>query len=252
MAVTVKQAPYTGPYSVAGYGKHKGNTALALKRALSRLGFLPWEPAQWDHFFNAKLEAALDKWDPGKDGYAEGRWTKLRAAKVRAGLPNAGQAALDAECCRLLRDEWASTRIVVPPLGPVYNGGPSVLQHDLTHETAGINLYPAFDTAFARYTGVIAPEAMTVTRQSSADYGEAFYCAGTMIDWWFGHLDRTHTVGRRFSKGDLIGKVGYHPAPHCHVALNVERLWGAGRQLAHHSDYTHGAPLIGDQLREGP
>ena len=249
MAVTVKQAPYTGPYSIAGYGKHKGNTPLALKRAMSRMGFLPWDPAQWDLLFNAKLETALDKWDPGKDGYADGRWKKLRAAKVPAGIPNAGQPALDAECCRLIQEEWAATRVVVPDLGPVYNGGASVLAYDLTHATSGIPLYPAFDTAFARYTGIIAPEAMTVTDPSSADYGEAFFCAGTRIDWWFGHLDRNHPAGRKFAKGDLIGRVGYHPSPHCHVGINVERMWGAGKQLVHHTNYTHGAPLIGDQLR---
>jgi hypothetical protein len=36
--------------------------------------------------------------------------------------------------------------------------------------------------------------------------------------------------------------------PHVHVGVNVELLWGLGKQLAHHTNYTHGAPLIRDQL----
>jgi hypothetical protein len=85
MTLTVAQVPFTGPYSVAGYGKHKGKTALALKRFSSRMGFLPWEPDKWDEMFNLKLEEALDKFDPGKDGYGEGRWLKVRQAKTKDG-----------------------------------------------------------------------------------------------------------------------------------------------------------------------
>lgn len=255
MPLTAKQVPFTGPYSVEGYGTHRGPTALALKRAMSRMGFLPWEPTKWDDRFNLKLETALDEWDRGKDGYAEGRWTKLRAAKIPKGLPHAGEPALDAIAMGLIQGEAAATKAKVPQLGPVYNGGASVLQHDLTHRTDGVPLYPAFDTAFSAGTGIIAPEALTVGAQSGANPGEAFFAHGvSLIDYWFGHLDRTQPTGRRFAKGDFLGRVirtTLGGGSHAHIGINVERLWGAGRQLAHHDDYTHGAPLIGDQLRGG-
>lgn len=256
MALTAKTCPFTGPYTIEGYGKHQGPTAVALKRAMARLGYLDWEPDKWDDRFNAKLEVALDLWDPGKDGYAEGRWTKLRAAKVPKGKPNAGQPALDGPAVALIQGEAAATKIKVPALGPVYNGGPSVLQYDLTHETRGVDLYPAFDTAFSAGTGLIAPEPLTIGAQSGATPGEAFFAVGaSLIDYWFGHLDRTQPTGRKFAKGDLLGRVvatSIGGGPHAHVGINVERLWGAGRQLDHHDNYTHGAPLIGDQLRDGP
>lgn len=252
MALTVKQVPYTGPYSVAGYGKHRGNTPLALKRFAGRLELIPWEPDKWDEQFNTKLEAALDEWDKGKDGYAEGRWALLRKTRIPAGMQHAGEYALDGVGQQLIQVEHAATVIMVPALGPLFNGGASILIHDLTHPTAGIPLYPAFDDAFAQGTGIIAPERMTVIDASSSNPGHAFFCQGaSKIRYWFGHLDRDQPVGRVFLKGDLIGKVGVNhvSVPHCHCGINVELLWGAGKQLAHHTDYTHGAPLVGDQLR---
>lgn len=251
--ISVKNCPYTGPYSVEGYGHHKGKTPLALKRAMSRLGYLPWEPDKWDEMFNLNLEVTLDKWDKGKDGYAEGRWLKLRKATIPAGLPHAGEPALDTTGQQLIQAEKTATVIVIPSLGPVYNGGPSVLMQDLTHETDGIPLYPAFDTAFAQGTGIIAPERLTVFQSSSSRPGCAFYCLGvSKIRYWFGHLDRNQPVGRSFQRGDLIGRVAPNNVgggPHCHVGLNVELLWGIGKQLAHKTSYQHGAPLIGDQFR---
>lgn len=252
-ALTATRLPYTGPYSVEGLGQHKGKTALALKRAMSRMGELPWEPDVWDDMFNLKLEVALDGWDPGKDGYAEGRWVKIRAARVPAGQPNAGELALDTVAVLLIRDEAFANSVKVPNLGPVYNGGQSVLQHDLTHPTTNIEFYPAFDDAFSAGTGIIAPEAMRVSQASSANPGDAFYALGASgIKWWFGHVVVAPDVGRAFRKGDLMAKVAYTSqggGSHCHVGINVENLWGAGQQLEHHTNYTHGAPLIGAQLQ---
>ena len=142
----------------------------------------------------------------------------------------------------------------VPALGPVWVGGKSILEHDLTHATSGLVLYPAFDDAFNQGRVIIAPEAMTVTRMSTSRPGLAFFAAGrSKIDYWFGHLDRTHPAGTKFRKGDAVGKVAANNiggGPHVHVGINVERLLGPGRQLAHHTNYTHGAPLIGVQLRK--
>lgn len=255
--LTKTQVPFTGPYSVAGLGRHRGNTPLALKSAMARLGFLPWEPDKWDDVFNNKLEAALDEWDAGKSGYAEGRWLKLRAAKVKSG-PHAGEWALDASSQLLIRQEYASRKKTIPNLGPLYHGGMTVLLHDLTHDTDGLprlangtSLWPAFDDAFAVGTSIIACENMTVYKTSSSVPGNAFYARGaSKIRYWFGHLDRTNYVGKSFQRGDLIGRVAVNhvSVAHCHAALNIEELVGVGKYLAHHANYTHGAPLIGAQL----
>lgn len=140
----------------------------------------------------------------------------------------------------------------VPNLGPVFKGGKSVLDHDLTHATDGIPLYPAFDDAFSRGLTIIAPEPLIVTRASSSRPGCAFYCQGQSgIRYWFGHLAADQPVGKEFAKGAAIGRVGANNiggGPHVHVGVNVEVLWGKGRELVYHTNYTHGAPTIGAQL----
>ena len=137
-------------------------------------------------------------------------------------------------------------------LGPVWTGGKGVLSQDLTHATTGIPLYPAFDDAFNQGRVIVAPEDIEVTRQSSASPGEAFYATGkSKIRYWFGHLDRGQSVGTKFKKGDAIGRVAANSiggGPHVHVGLNVELLWGVGKELKHHTNYTHGAPKVGTQL----
>lgn len=251
--------PYTGPYSVAGPGLHRGNTALALKRAMARLGFLPWTPEAWDEVYNQRLEDALDRWDPGKNGvgisgYGTGRWNKIRSARIPAGKPNAGSYALDAICLGLIQEEFAQTRSWIK-VGPVFRAGVSILQHDLTHETSGIPLYPAFDDAFGAGIAIIAPEPITVTRASSSNPGDAFYADGVSgLRYWFGHLVLAPSVGSKFEKGQTVGKTCVNKqggGPHVHVGVNVERLWGKGMQLLHRTNYTHGAPTVGSQLARG-
>lgn len=137
-------------------------------------------------------------------------------------------------------------------LGPVWIGGKSVLAQDLTHATSGIPLYPAFDDAFNQGRVIVAPEDMEVTRQSSSRPGLAFYATGkSKIRYWFGHLDRAHVAGTKFKKGDAVGKVAANTiggGPHVHVGVNVELLLGTGKELKHHTNYTHGAPTVGAQL----
>lgn len=147
------------------------------------------------------------------------------------------------------------TPVPIPQLGPVWMGGISILRHDLTHLTAGIHLYPAFDDAFVQGRVIIAPENIEVIAPlTSSNPGEAFYARGrSKIRYWFGHLDRSHAIGATFRKGDAVGRVAANHiggGPHCHVGVNVELIAGAGKQLLHHTNYTHGAPTIGVQLRK--
>jgi len=211
------------------------------------MGYLEWEPKVWDNRFNAKLEKALDAWTPGKDGYGPGRWANLRAATT-----DSGALALDAVAIKLIRDEHKATLAKVPDLGPMYHGGVSVLYQALTHETDGVPLYPAFDTAFSAGTGIIAPEPMVVTRASNSLPGDACFLLGeSEIQYWVGHLVVAPSVGRSFDREDLLGRVvatSIGGGSHAHVGLNVERLWGVGEELLHHNDYTFGAPKVGVQL----
>lgn len=141
----------------------------------------------------------------------------------------------------------------VPDLGPVWRGGRSVLEHDLTHATSGLPRYPAFDDAFRAGVEVIAPEDLVVIPpRTSARPGAAFYARGrSKIRYWFGHLDRAPDPGTRYVTGQVMARVAHHPGftPHVHVGINVELLLGEGKELEHHRDYTHGAPTVGEQLR---
>lgn len=149
----------------------------------------------------------------------------------------------------------------VPALGPVTRGGKSVLLQDLTHTTGGFpnanstSVMPAFDDGIGKAGGpVFAPEALTVTRQSSArrrdgnPNGKAFYATGASgIKYWFGHTDRAPTVGAKFKKGAVMAAISEnHEAPHVHVGMDARSL--LGHDLAHHTNYTHGAPKVGVQL----
>lgn len=247
--------PYTGPYSKDGDGKHKGNTALAMKRAMSRLGFLPWEPEKWDNAWNQKLEDACDKWDPGKDGYGSGRYDKIRAAVIKKGLPHAGEQALDQTCINQVQTEAASDAgKKCPQLGPLEKGGASLLDFALSHDTTGISLYPATDTVWTKGTAIIAPEKLTITKASSSSPGSACYAEGESgIKYWFGHMVSAPAVGKVISKGATVGKVGAFSGytPHLHCGVNVEELdgYGAGKELKHGTNYSvSGIPTIRAQL----
>lgn len=258
MPISVGDCPYTGPYSVSGEGKHKGPTAEALKRAMKRaqFGFSNKKLDDLTQDFNSDLEKALDKWDPGKDGYGEGRWKKIRSLRCPAESPHEGEWALDEYAQRLIRDESIIAK--VPNLGPVFSAGQAVLFHDLTHRTSGLapngtgQYWPAFDDAFRTGTVIIAPERIEVYQASSSNPGDACYARGdSKLRWWFGHLVEAPAVGTVITKGKRVGKVcpnSIGGGPHVHVAVNVEEYWGKGRYLAHHTNYSHGAPTIGKQL----
>lgn len=65
---------------------------------------MPW--TDFDAHYNQRLEAAFDWFDPGgRNGYAKGRWEKIRGARIPAGRPNAGDYALDLYSRKLIQDE---------------------------------------------------------------------------------------------------------------------------------------------------
>ena len=125
---------------------------------------------------------------------------------------------------------------VVPNLGPVFSGGQSCSQHDLTHATSGIPLYPAFDDAFAQGATIIAPEKIKITKASSSNPGDACYARGPSRGSATGSAicAPAPAVGTVIKKGKRIGMTcDNHQGggPHVHVAVNVEGCWGTGKQL---------------------
>lgn len=270
MAVSERDAPFSEPYAKAGNPsgfRSKGNTALAVKRALAHLKFLEWEPDTWDEHWNQKLSDAAAAWKRKRglihSSSNDGSWGARSHETMRGTWFMKGDSqmpAFDGESQRLLRVEYGENTPApddpVPNLGPVWQGGVSVLEHELTHATSGIPLYPAFDDAFVEGRTIVAPEALEVVApETSSNPGEAFYARGDSgLEWWFGHLASSPAIGARYAKGKRVGEVGPNSiggGPHVHVGVNVESLWGLGAELTHHTDYTYGAPTIGDQLGAG-
>ena len=147
----------------------------------------------------------------------------------------------------------------VPALGPVIETGSSMLIMSPTHMTSGVG-YPAFDTGFGQAgRWIIAWEPITVTKDSSAQGGDAFYARGVSgLVYWAGHMTKAPAVGTKFRKGQRIAQIAAIAAsqggPHFHLGIDARPListhlkWGkdgAG------PPYTYGAPSIGKQLGDG-
>jgi hypothetical protein len=167
-----------------------------------------------------------------------------------------------------LLDELATDlkRPPIPQLGPLVKDGLATNLVSPTHVTSGVDWpagkpYPAFDAGFlAGGRPVLAVEALKVTRDSSAQGGDAFYATGASgIRYWYGHLDSAPAVGRTFRKGETVARVKFGPGqppggPHAHLGLDVTPLglpplkWGRD---GNGPPYTFGAPTIGAQLAKG-
>ncbi len=144
----------------------------------------------------------------------------------------------------------------VPMLGPVVPNGKSILMQDLTHETGGVPHHPAFDDAVGHPgLAVIAPEALTIeyighaTRRDGSPNGRSIHATGASgIHYWIGHVEDVLPVGTKVQKGRKMAVISAnHEAPHVHVGVDARKING-GKDLLHHTNYTHGAPLVGVQL----
>lgn len=203
----------------------------------------PTAPLSVQRMFNASMtvlvKAAQDEAALPKSGWVGPRLMQL--------LRNAD--AFDAYAVQLLEQYAAENSAQVPPLGPVYAGGQSILLHDLTHETDGLPGYPAFDDGWVAGRAVIAPEPLTVTQHGDSQGGVAFYCTGVSgLLYWFGHCSSQPAVGAHFGKGAKMTSIAnMGKKSHVHVGINATPL--IGHELIHHTNYTHGAPLVGVQLK---
>ena len=139
----------------------------------------------------------------------------------------------------------------VPALGPISKNGRSVLQHDCTHITSALG-WPAFDDGFRIGLEILAPEQCVVyDNTSSSQGGDAFYIRGASgIQYWVAHITTVPRQNAKFKKGQVMSRISSdHPRPHVHLAVDARAL--LGHHLKAHTDYTHGAPTIGQQLAAG-
>lgn len=245
--LSVTQVPYTGPYGLPESGlKNKGDTNIALKRAMARLDLFPWTPDSWDDSFNRPLSDALAKWDPGHTGYGKGRWEKLRGAKIPATLPHGGEYALDPVAQQLIRDDYLKQHPPAPPypslVYPHEKGWHSV-SGGYVHETGGIGGNWALDFLAAPGTPVLAVESGVVSRTAGHDpstglhgsnrdvFGWSVYlkCSGGF--WYYTHFGRLLvTGGQTVRVGQVIGYVGNWPydTPRSHTHLGYTHFTHSG------------------------
>jgi hypothetical protein len=145
----------------------------------------------------------------------------------------------------------------VPSLGPVLEDGLDVLLMAPTHNTDGVPHHPAFDTGFGQAgRWVLAPERLSVTKQSGAQGGDAFYGAGASgLLYWFGHITPAPPTGRTFKKGERISRIADQSGTdHVHLGIDARKLIGKDLLYGRDGDgpdYTWGAPTIGAQLARG-
>jgi hypothetical protein len=186
----------------------------------------------------ALLRSALADFRKTREGYV----THPDGPNWRAGMDKAN---------RLLKD---LTPPAIPQLGPVLEDGLAMLLQAPTHNTDGVPGYPAYDTGFGQAgRWILAPETLTVVRQSSAAGGDAVFARGaSKIEYWIGHLTPAPQTGARYAKGARIARIANQAATdHVHWGLDVRPLTGRSLRYGANGngpDYTWGSPTIGAQL----
>ena len=222
LPLTKTQVPFTGPYGRSGTGLHaKGPTAKALKRMQIRLGNLDLDLAKIDEHYNAKLDAAMEKWQreigitPVTGNYGRKSWVAARAALVPEGRPHAGEHALDGVAQKLIRDE-AELGMVFP-----FEQGVDVSLAQGLHETGGLNENWALDWKAPIGSVIVSPEAGRIVRLSgspmSQDVPDPSGVAGFSIHietpmfyrYFFTHFgDREVVADEIVEAGQPIGTLG--------------------------------------------
>lgn len=243
-----------------------GKDVEILKSGLTRYGrqsgagedFFPKPPAGYDPVYNAKTVDAVRTLQELERGSGN------TAIKVSG---DTGQATWDVVWQYLdpyRRMQYRAFIVpkpkpAVPDLGPIYQGGKSVLLHSPTHDTDGIpGVWPAFDDGWVAGRTLIAPEDMKVTEQSGSAGGDAVFCRGaSSLEYWIGHMAIAPATNRIFDKGEKVGVIANIPwsqgGPHVHLAINAKPLIGRDLLYGRNGngpDYTYGSATVGVQLKE--
>ncbi len=245
--LTEGQCPWTGPYGLPESGlRSQGPTCEALKRAMARLDFLPWTPDAFDQQFNRRLSDSLNAWDPGHTGYGQGRWTKLRAAKIPAGLPHAGEYALDSTALGLIQQDFLEQHPPPPPFPALvypHDKDWSSVSGGFLHETGGIGGNWALDFLTSPGTPVLAVEDGVVSKTaghppetglhgSNRDvFGWSIYLKSSGGFWYSTHYGRILVrAGQPVKVGEVIGFVGDwpHDRPRSHTHLGYTHFTHIG------------------------
>lgn len=222
---------------------------VAVKRGLSKVedNFFPRPASGFSNVYNRKTVDAVKVFQ------------KLNGIKPTGQLGqmtlDALESYMDARAKALYERFEVAEKSEAPSLGPVVFGGQSVLDHDLTHATGGLDGFPAFDDGFQAGASVLAPEPLKVTgigsarRRDGNPNGKSVHATGVSgIRYWFGHVENPRVTGSAIPKGERFAIVsGNHEMPHLHVGIDASAL--IGHELEHHTDYTHGGRTVGEQLR---
>jgi hypothetical protein len=130
-----------------------GPAAIALKRVVARLGRWEWAPDKWDDSYSNEFAHGRGG-NVAESGLAgvqrqaklhdtgwvdEETFNLLRSVRIPKGLPNAGQAAMDATARKLLIQAWeaaqrpkvvglADVRVTLTPGDPHWGGAHDVLE----------------------------------------------------------------------------------------------------------------------------
>ena len=181
-------------------------------------------------------------------------WADLR--KTEKGYKPTGGTGPNWENAAAKRDRLLASleSPPVPNLGPVLEDGLAMLLMAPTHNTDGVPNHPAFDTGFGQAgRWILAPEKLTITRQSGAQGGDAVFAVGaSKIEYWIGHIGVAPATGKVFLKGARIARIADQAGTdHVHWGLDTRPLTGRTLKYGRNGngpDYTWGSPTIGAQL----
>jgi len=139
VTVPASEAPFIEPYARAGNPngfKSKGNTALAVKRAMAHLGYIAWEPDKWDEQWNDKLDDAVAEWKQKRGLGTDGSWGEASHDSMRtAWFGTEKKPAFDGESQRLLKEEkreWDEAHKPKPPPAPPTTNAVALVREQIT------------------------------------------------------------------------------------------------------------------------
>jgi hypothetical protein len=238
--LSTTQFPYTGPcYGPGAKQTLNRPTVKGLKRAMIRLGFLNQQIGQETDDYGPQLKAAMARWQKSvalqaTGNYGKGSWLGLRAQKIPAGRPHAGQWAMDATALADVREDLLT--ICYPhPLG----SSSTVCQG--LHQTAGIPGNWAIDFCAPGGTRFLAVERGTISRLSGSSpslppnntigiWGLSLYLkTGMGYEYFATHFGAINVkVGQVVECGQAIATVGSWPGDpgRSHTHLGVTSVKG--------------------------
>jgi len=211
-----------------------GPDVMAYKRTVCRAQrWLPWDPDNWDEYFNNKFShgrgtgMVKDSGVAGvqrQQGIEPTGWigastfNLLRSIRVPTG-PNEGQMAMDSVAISLINEAY---KIWHPSTLPEPHPDPTAIQlptnFTATHMTAGLDGYPAIDVFGKAGQKVLCPSDGSVRRLSGRDpieggvpgsaYGWSMYIVADHADYYLTHFgSRAISLNQEVKKGQLIGTI---------------------------------------------